>query len=278
MAKSLIQALALNYRQIISGYTKHAEELVASLRQEAKKQTGELIELWEGESKRRRGSASGRPAMSAATGPFAGANVGASSAEQASKNGLEGRAGGNGGGDSGAKHSAQGEGADGAAAAVETGLSAAGAGGVNAMDVVVPPSAVPGSLADPFDLVLRVTAGVYQGREFRLKPRYRRAARWIGRSTGRKFKVHGMSLSEDSEVSTTHGRVDCMTVNDGPADIKVNGIFITDMGSTNGTKINGEMIQEAIAVRLRSGDELTIGSNLMTVAVVPSSAAGAAHT
>ena len=50
------------------------------------------------------------------------------------------------------------------------------------------------------------------------------------------------------------------------------------MGANFGTKINGEMIQEAIAVRLRSGDALIIGSNMMTVAVVPSSAADAAHT
>ena len=157
MTEPLIKALALNYRQIIAGYTKHAEELVASLRQEAKKQTDELIELWEGENKRRRGCASGRPAMSTATGTFAGANGGASSADlqDASKNGLEGRAGGSGDGDSGVKQSAQGEGADSAAATAETGFSTAGADGANAMDVAVPPSAVPGSLADPFDLVLR---------------------------------------------------------------------------------------------------------------------------
>ena len=270
--------------QIIAGYTKHAEELVTSLRQEAKKQTDELIEIWESESKRRRGTAPGRSSGDAAGGGGAAAPAAeaAGGVATAAKSNGSAAGGGSSSGGSGVGASSA-TAADGEAKAKD---ATSTAGAVPSMDATnelaaLPTTAVPGSLADPFDLVLRVTTGVYEGRVFRLKPRYRRAARWIGRSTGRKFKVHGMSLSEDSEVSTTHGRVDCMAVDDGPAGVKVHGIFITDMGSTNGTKINGEMIEEAIAVRLHSGDELIVGSNTMTVAVVPSSSvaeAGAAAT
>jgi len=79
------------------------------------------------------------------------------------------------------------------------------------------------------DLVLFAAEGFYEGQKWTLHPRNGQPPLWIGRSSGRKFKDHGVSLSKDSEVSTSHGKIEA-----------INGqVFYTDTGSTNGSIIQG---------------------------------------
>ena len=47
----------------------------------------------------------------------------------------------------------------------------------------------------------------YKGRTWTLHPRKGKPGRKIGRSTGKAFVADGISLPDDSEVSTTHGKV-----------------------------------------------------------------------
>jgi pSer/pThr/pTyr-binding forkhead associated (FHA) protein len=47
-----------------------------------------------------------------------------------------------------------------------------------------------------------------------------------------------------------------------------NNLFVEDMNSTNGTRINGYQIDAGRAYRLRNGDELELGSLRMIVQMV----------
>jgi hypothetical protein len=70
----------------------------------------------------------------------------------------------------------------------------------------------------------------------------------IGRATG-----CGVPLADDTYVSTLHARV---YQRDGQT-------FVEDLGSTNGTYVNGERV--ATPVPLRRGDLLQVGSTVMEV-------------
>lgn len=77
----------------------------------------------------------------------------------------------------------------------------------------------------------------------------------VGRSTGKRFLNAGVSLPQDPEVSTTHGKVrtrgsqstvvttglmNRTLATAGPqVDFKDGSVGFTDVGSTNGTSING---------------------------------------
>jgi hypothetical protein len=80
----------------------------------------------------------------------------------------------------------------------------------------------------PPEVQLAVRAGPYSGKTWRLRPRPGHPC-LLGRSTGKAFRDGGMSLPLDAEVSTTHAKLHCLGLH----------IFFTDMGSTNGSKING---------------------------------------
>jgi FHA domain len=69
---------------------------------------------------------------------------------------------------------------------------------------------------------------MYVGNSWTLRPTPK-AACMIGRSTGKKFKEKGVSLSTDEEVSTTHGKVH----------VRGGKLYFTDTGSTNGSTVNG---------------------------------------
>ncbi|CAN0215574.1 unnamed protein product [Ectocarpus fasciculatus] len=82
-------------------------------------------------------------------------------------------------------------------------------------------------------------------------------ARLIGRSTGKKFKNHGISLRRDSEVSITHG----MFMNSGGR------VTYMDNGSTNGTEVDGEWVEPKNAYEVVGGSTLLIGQSHCTVAI-----------
>jgi hypothetical protein len=140
-----------------------------------------------------------------------------------------------------------------------------------------------------------------------LHPRTGKVGRKIGRSTGKAFVLDGISLSEDSEVSTTHGKVSvhhvcapcvCIVVHHecacvcvllatcslrkGPAfvcvslarppspqiDILDGRCQYTDMGSTNGSMLNGVDLPSNVPTVLSTGDLLKVGSTCMKVKLV----------
>jgi len=105
--------------------------------------------------------------------------------------------------------------------------------------------------ADPIKVVLSCIEGVYAGKTFTVKPVEGGEPCKVGRSTGKKFKSRGISLSKDGEVSTTHGKFEV-----------VEGVVVfTDSGSTNGTFINeGEALNVGERYPLNAGDKIHIGS------------------
>ena len=158
-----------------------------------------------------------------------------------------------------------------------------------------------------YDVHLSCVDGPYSGRKWKLKPRLGGKPIMVGRSTGRKFTRGGVSLSKDGEVSTTHGNFTVAEVLRGVADLELgsegtveaeedsarkksggegrkrssscsssaaggssgwHGVMYTDLGSTNGTFLNGasEQIEGDIPVLLaQDGDSLHIGANLFEV-------------
>jgi hypothetical protein len=83
----------------------------------------------------------------------------------------------------------------------------------------------------------------------------------VGRSRGVKFKRNGVSLPNDQEVSTTHGKIE----------LSADGCSVTfeDAGSTNGTVLNNEPLAPNSAHVLSNGDELVIGNNSFVVTSLP---------
>jgi hypothetical protein len=57
------------------------------------------------------------------------------------------------------------------------------------------------------DISLTALEGPHTGKTWLLHPRAGKAGLKIGRSTGKAFVSGGVSLPEDTEVSTTHGKV-----------------------------------------------------------------------
>jgi hypothetical protein len=101
---------------------------------------------------------------------------------------------------------------------------------------------------------LRFISGKYQGGEF---PIYPDKPIVVGRSSDL-----DMVLVEDM-VSRKHARIA----------ISAEGITIEDMGSTNGTFVNGEKVKKA---KLKEGDRVLIGTSILKVVAADQSAAGQA--
>src|SRR5579864_7499357 len=89
--------------------------------------------------------------------------------------------------------------------------------------------------------VLRFISGKYQGGEFPIVPEKQIV---VGRSSDL-----DMVLVEDM-VSRKHARIAVQT----------DQIWIEDLGSTNGTFVNGEKIKRA---RLKEGDRVLIGTSIL---------------
>ena len=95
-----------------------------------------------------------------------------------------------------------------------------------------------------YKIVLRVDSGLNLGSHFHIKPEGRTL---MGR------QIEADIALEDVKASRTHASVDS----------QVGGYFLTDMGSTNGTFLNGVSVQTA--QRLALGDEIRIGSTVLKV-------------
>lgn len=104
-------------------------------------------------------------------------------------------------------------------------------------------------------LVVEIVGGDYIGKIFELDNLAHEPA-VVGRSRGKKVLKHGISLPKDPEVSTTHGKFLA----------KGNGkLYFTDDGSTNGSMVNGQLIQSHVEIPLESGMEIQVGGTIMLV-------------
>eukprot|EP01029_Cantina_marsupialis_P002887 TRINITY_DN1276_c0_g1_i2.p1 TRINITY_DN1276_c0_g1~~TRINITY_DN1276_c0_g1_i2.p1 ORF type:complete len:216 (-),score=29.81 TRINITY_DN1276_c0_g1_i2:646-1215(-) len=104
-------------------------------------------------------------------------------------------------------------------------------------------------------LRLIVKAGPHSGKEYSIKLKTRKSDIFVGRSTGAKFTRWGISLSNDSNVAITHGKFEVV---DGK-------LCFTDCGSTTGTMINGNPINENDAQAVKVGDEIQLGDTSILV-------------
>lgn len=122
------------------------------------------------------------------------------------------------------------------------------------MEPSVPKMTPPSRPAKQF--ALRFISGKYQGGEFPL-PASKELV--VGRSS-----ELDMVLVEDM-VSRRHAKIT----------VTGDQIFIQDLGSTNGTFVNGEKIKRA---RLQEGDRILIGTSIIKLVAADASGAGPAAT
>ena len=93
-------------------------------------------------------------------------------------------------------------------------------------------------------LVIRVTSGPHSGQEYLID---RRQAFMVGRSS----RVH-FPMTGDMLLSREHFRIE----NQPPL------CHLLDMGSTNGTKVNGHRVERVL---LREGDVITAGDSSFVI-------------
>ncbi|GMH91860.1 hypothetical protein TrVE_jg14415 [Triparma verrucosa] len=88
-----------------------------------------------------------------------------------------------------------------------------------------------------------------------LKPTAAKAGfAYVGRSTGKKFRESGLSLHKDLEVSTTHGHFKAS---------KDGSIYFVDTGSTNGTFVGEEQLEEGSPLLIKDGARIRCGASMM---------------
>mmetsp|Transcript_8760 Transcript_8760/g.18919 ORF Transcript_8760/g.18919 Transcript_8760/m.18919 type:complete len:270 (-) Transcript_8760:216-1025(-) len=110
----------------------------------------------------------------------------------------------------------------------------------------------------PDTIHIDIVGGPYQGTFYDLQPKSRCHA-WIGRSSSAKFKDRGISLPQDLEVSTSHGRFE----------LKGGKFYFTDVASTNGTRINGEGCEPNVPYELpTTGMTILAGQTIMKVTLL----------
>jgi diguanylate cyclase (GGDEF)-like protein len=91
---------------------------------------------------------------------------------------------------------------------------------------------------------------VIQGREIGREYRLRRSKLVLGRGEGAHLQI------PDEGVSRRHARIEILW----DRDRRVQRIFIRDLGSTNGTLVNGERVSSA---DLREGDKIRLGDTVL---------------
>jgi len=116
------------------------------------------------------------------------------------------------------------------------------------------------NIEKPDTIHIDVLDGYYGGSFYDLQPKSRIFS-WVGRSQGKKFKQKGISLPKDLEISTTHGRFGYSS--------RAGGSFsYTDVGSTNGSRINGSCCEPNVSYELTTGMEILIGETLLKVTLL----------
>ncbi len=119
--------------------------------------------------------------------------------------------------------------------------------------VVVVPSSSSSSM-DSGTLKVEIMAGNYSGQVYHLDLSGNKTS-LIGRSQSKRFTKNGISLPRDAEVSTTHGKF-----------LTKNGRFwYVDDGSTNGSFVNGQLMEPYVELALEPGMELLVGATIMKV-------------
>ena len=101
-----------------------------------------------------------------------------------------------------------------------------------------------------------VVEGVHKNASFNFK-RTQRLTVMIGRSTGKRFKKTGVSLYKDSEVSTTHGKIHVIK----------NDLCFSDLGSTNGSFLNGQALEARKSYVIHDGDVLKLGQSYFNISI-----------
>ena len=88
---------------------------------------------------------------------------------------------------------------------------------------------------------------------------------FIGRSKGKKFIKNGISLSKDQEVSTTHAKilVEGLGLGDGNSTGRDVKFYFVDVGSTNGSSLDGEMLEPDVKVLIGEGMEIKVGMSTL---------------
>ncbi|KAJ8601374.1 hypothetical protein CTAYLR_005030 [Chrysophaeum taylorii] len=102
---------------------------------------------------------------------------------------------------------------------------------------------------ETYTLTMTTTAGPHVGAKFTLSVGPESC--FIGRSSGKKFRLKGVSLPKDNEVSTTHAKIE----------LQRGQLVIVDVGSTNGTILDGVELDEAKPYPLEKGTTIHIGSS-----------------
>ncbi|KAL7448015.1 hypothetical protein ACHAXS_000122, partial [Conticribra weissflogii] len=105
-----------------------------------------------------------------------------------------------------------------------------------------------------------VTSGPHAHAKFLLRPKPGTPC-YIGRSKGKKFVKNGISLSKDAEISTTHGK---FLVEAGLGRLDPTFYFV-DVGSTNGTFLEGDQLEPEKLVKLTEGMELRVGTSNLKI-------------
>ena len=103
-----------------------------------------------------------------------------------------------------------------------------------------------------------IVEGPYEGTTLDLKLTAKRSTAWVGRSKGAKFVDRGVSLLQDSEVSTSHGRFE----------VQRGKYYYTDVASTNGSLIGNEYLEPNALYEIEDGMYITVGQTVMQVTVV----------
>ena len=100
-----------------------------------------------------------------------------------------------------------------------------------------------------------IMSGPYKGTEYIIHPRLRKQY-FIGRSTGKKLRDRGITLPEDYEVPTTHGKFI----------MKIEDIFChVDTGSTNFTLSKGAELKSNDQLEMKVGLEITVEASVLKI-------------
>lgn len=111
----------------------------------------------------------------------------------------------------------------------------------------------------PTTIDIQIIAGPHNGSSFTLTPGLRKPC-WVGRSTSKKFRDNGISLKNDDQVSTTHGKFHIH-----PASGSNGKLVYTDTGSTNGTLYNDEELEDQVPLDLVDGMLLVLGGSHLLI-------------